>query len=163
MKEKIVEVQGIEVKMMKMPAVSALSLWDDLVAMTKASIKEIKLQLDSPDIQGLLSASIDASQVVSALLTILGSGNLSKIISSSIKHIHISDKNISSLDQLTARLESLDPEIDTLSFIDDFIIELIRYQYEKKIMNLMSQVNLAMDNPKLKDLRQSKPTGESGE
>jgi len=159
MKEKIVEVQGIEVKMMKMPVVSALSLWDDLIDIFKNSAKDIELDLSSLSLDG----DLDISKLIVGAVSAMGNGNLSKIMNSSIKHIHISDKNISSLDQLTARLESLNPEIDTLSFIDDFIIEFLKYQYEKKIMNLTSKIGLVLNKDTIEKISQSDLTGESGE
>ncbi len=158
MREKEISIQDVQVTMFKMSVVQALELWDHLVKVVSKSTKDLSLDVD--DLKNIGNLDVDIAKIISGAMEALGNGNILAIAKHAIKHIHIEGKKVDSVDQISVRIGEA---TDVLSFIDDLIIEFIRFQFEKKILNLVSKVGLVGISKETLESNSPPLTGESGE
>ncbi len=145
MKNLELTIQDIDVKIFKMPVEPALELWDQCSSIVAKSFQG---QANSSEIG-----------MVSGVLESLSSGALITISKKMLPYIHVSEKTVKSLDELDVRLSD---DVDTLSFLDDILIDFLKFQFSKKFENLKKKLGLQGDLD-LSAMLNMNSTGESGE
>lgn len=144
MKEFKLDIHGIETTIYKMNVKPALKLWDDLLEIASGAFKNSNSEME----------------IIGGVLDNLGHGNLLKISEQMITTIFVDGKQVNSLEQLETRIED---RVDILVYLDDILLEFLKFQFEKKFDNLKKKLGLEGNFSLTGLMSNQNSTPESGE
>lgn len=144
MKELKLDIHGIETTIYKMKVKPAYQLWDDLLEIASGAFKNSNSEME----------------IIGGVLDNLGHGNLLKISEQMVTTIFVDGKQVNSLEQLETRIED---RVDILVYLDDILLEFLKFQFEKKFDNLKKKLGLEGNFSLTGLMSNQNSTPESGE